>query len=229
MLSSHGAPALEAKAGFAFLGERRVMGHDDDNGPPPCLFVDQPDEAINRGRVEAGRRFVEEDQARGVNQGTREGDALTLSSGIRADRATSEGPEIKALRGGGEGFGGIDSVKAGGELDVFAPREVAVAEGVMANPPEGSSHFLARASERAVIYRPGAWTRKRSNEGQKRGFPRSVRPLDHGHQASLEAQADPDQGAHRSVCLAHPMQLDAGTHERTVAVPDRTRKFRLLE
>jgi len=129
----------------------RVVRDEHDRNAPAGFLADHGEKPLGRGGVEPCGRLVEKEQARGVDQGARQGDSLALAARVRARRAIRERIEIKARRGAREGPSWLVAVQHGGELDVLPPAEVWVAKRIVPEPAECGADLLPRPTQVAMI------------------------------------------------------------------------------
>ena len=92
-------------------------------------FADERADLADLVRVEAGRRFVEDDDVGFVDDRLRDADALLVALRQRADESVAHVDEAAAVAGPDDGGGDIrtrHAVQLRGDGQVFVDREVAV-------------------------------------------------------------------------------------------------------
>jgi hypothetical protein len=185
------------------------MGDYHHDGIPFHFLSNHRDETRNGSRVEARGGFVEKKKPRRVDQSPCERDALTLPAGVRPHRTVGECAELEAFGGARERVLDVDAVQPRRQLDVFPPREVAVAKRVVPHPPERAPHFSSSPTERSVVDLAGRRLGEPPYEREERRFAGPVRPQDEPGLARAEPSRDAHQGSHGAEGLRHGAQLDA--------------------
>jgi hypothetical protein len=202
--------ALQHKAhAFDRLGQERVVGHDDDDGASGYLLADHRDESSHGTRIEACGWFIEEEESRGVDEGTRKSNLLALATRVRAHWPGGERTELEAIRGERQRGLDVQTVQPSRELDVFPPGEIAIAERIVPHPAQASSDLFSRATESPVIHLSGSRLGEPPHEREERRLAGAVRSQDEGRLARIEPSRHAHEGAHGTERLRHRVKLDA--------------------
>ena len=110
----------------------QVVGDDEDGQAGAAALVEDGDEELTRGRIEAGHGFVEDEDARVGGEQPSQGDAAHLPAGEVVDTA--------------RGQGGVESDDTHGPLD--DPVAFLAAEGVLAAAdPTADEGAVSRGGE----------------------------------------------------------------------------------
>src|SRR5665647_2011167 len=153
----------------------QVVGRYEDRGPLIREVVDKLPEATPRGRIDASRRLVEEDDPRLVEDGTAEGQSLLPADRERPRQAPFPAPEAGHLQDPRQppvdGLFG-QAVGAAEETDVLDHGQVFVEGELLRHVADSTLDALGLPAdiEAADIGRPGGRVEEAAEHADRRGF-----------------------------------------------------------
>ena len=201
---------MHREAQLPELGQTRIMGHGHDDRATFRFLGDDLHDAGHSTRIETRGRLVEQEKLGRVGDRPGDRNALALPSRVEAHRTVSEVAEAEAIDRIAKRSFRIDAVEARGELDVLAPRQIWVGEGVVRDPAERLSYVRSRFSELAIVDDPARRPRQTTQNRQEGGLSRAVRAFDHRDFAGRKRGASGDDRANGTKGLADGLELDLG-------------------
>ena len=163
--------------------------------------------------IEAGRRLVEEQHLRAVDQAQRDVEATLHAAGVRLDLAlggVGEPEALELLVGAPAQLHARDAVELALEHEVLAARGLHVAAVLLADDADRAPD-LQRRAEHVVPGHPGA-SGVRSREGREDpdggGFAGAVRPEQAEDGAGLDGEIEAVEGLDLPVALREAVGLD---------------------
>jgi hypothetical protein len=186
-----------------------AVAHDDDQRPGGSLLAHDTLQLFAARGIEAGPRLVEQEHARRVDQGARQGYALLLASGQGAYGAVGQALRADACSDPIPRSSRLDAVEAGCELDVLARGELAVAVRSVGHPSEVRAHPLVVGPEGGVRDAPDSGPKHRTDHGEERALARAVGPFQKCDRSRFERAGYPAQRGRSPEQARYPPNLDA--------------------
>ena len=170
-------------------------------------------------RVEAGVRFVEEQQAGITRERHRQRQPPTLPGGETTVDHVVHPREPESLEGG-VGVGGAAARGAGGEAQVLADGQIVVTEGLVTHEREVATGAAAVLGEIVAEHRglPGVERHQPGQEPQQGGLPGTVRPREQDDLAAGDVEIDTGQRGKAPQEADGRAETDDDRHTRLRAV-----------